>query len=111
MELTLEQKFELRRLTDATSSLSYEEVTRLLLESYRLLYIKTNVLTKLMQSQRGCWLSDCLNTSLEQDLRLGILKNQFAEKTKKELTDDLLNTIQQIMSKDNIIKQLFKADF
>ena len=47
-ELTMEQQFEFRRMRDAAQSMSREQALDLLLQTQRLLMIKTNVLRDLM---------------------------------------------------------------
>ncbi len=47
-DLTLEQQFEIRQMTDAASAMSREQAVELLLQASRLLMIKTNVMRNLM---------------------------------------------------------------
>jgi hypothetical protein len=47
-ELTLEQQFELKQMTEATKNMSREQALELLTQATRLIMIKTNVIRGLM---------------------------------------------------------------
>ncbi|MEA5533676.1 NblA/ycf18 family protein [Crocosphaera sp. XPORK-15E] len=46
-DLTLEQQFEMKRISDAATNMSREQAMELLLQASRLLMIKTNVVRNL----------------------------------------------------------------
>jgi len=48
-ELTLEQQFELKQMTEATKNMSREQALELLTQATRLIMIKTNVIQSLIQ--------------------------------------------------------------
>ncbi len=51
---------------------------------------------------------DALNLSLEQKFQLQCLQNEYGDLDREQIVNFLLETMQQIMVRDNLIRDLMK---
>lgn len=104
MELTLEQQFEKRKLTDAVSQLNNKQLIEQLKQANTLLKHKSYVVDKFLQTQE----LEFLNAE-DPSFKFAklVTEKEFEKYNRKQLQEVLINTVEAIMHLDNQFRNCF----
>lgn len=104
MQLTLEQQFEKRKLTDAVSQLNNKQLLEQLKRANNLLKQKAYVLDSFLQTQE---LSFVDTEDVSFKFKELLTHKEFETYNRKQLQEVLLNTLETIMHVDNQFRNYF----
>lgn len=104
MQLTLEQQFEKRKLTDAVSQLNNKQLLEQLKRANNLLKQKAYVLDSFLQTQELLFV-DTEDVSFK--FKELLTHKEFETYNRKQLQEVLLNTLETIMHVDNQFRNYF----
>jgi hypothetical protein len=103
-QLTLEQQFQYLQMKQAAENLEKMQLLELLVDATRQLSIKTNLYLSLAKNKK--LIGEEFDLTLEQSLRCRMMEEELRQESKAEIINRLLETMSQIMTRDNSVKQL-----